>query len=398
MLTGESIPIVKTPLSKKNEIYSDKFKINTLYSGTEVLSSNTVTRAYVYRTGFFTAKGNLLLSILYPKSSHFSMYSDSLKFVAFMSIFAFLGMIYSSIVLYLENATIWDRVIKVLDIITIAVPPSLPLALTIGLSYSSWRLSRKKIFCISPQRINVSGMINHVCFDKTGTLTFDSLNLLGILPIGETGQFQELIEKENIKIEASDIFHTSLMSCHGLGYVNDIIVGDPLEIEIYNSTNSKLEEDIVINLDSNVSVSILKRFEFLSELQRMSVIVGIEKERILFTKGSPEIFKTLANVETLPNDYDSVLESLTKKGYRVLSIGMKSLEDEIEGELKREDFEFNLKFLGFIILQNKVKPSTRETIRNLNEVHISSVMVTGDNPRKIIQFNLSHCNIHWKRM
>jgi cation-transporting P-type ATPase 13A2 len=250
--------------------------------------------------------------------------------------------------------------------------------LTIGLSYSSWRLSRKKIFCISPQRINVSGMINHVCFDKTGTLTFDSLNLLGILPVGETIEFQELIEKENIKMEASDIFHTSLMSCHGLGYVNEIIVGDPLEIEIYNSTNSKLEDDKVTNLDSNVSVSILKRFEFLSELQRMSVIVGIEKQRILITKGSPEIFKTLANVETLPKDYESVLESLTKKGYRVLSIGMKSIEDdEVEGELKREDFEFNLNFLGFIILQNKVKPSTRETIRNLNDVKISSVMVTG---------------------
>jgi cation-transporting P-type ATPase 13A2 len=127
MLTGESIPIVKTPLAKQNEIYSDKFKINTLYSGTEVLSSNTTTRAYVYRTGFFTAKGNLLLSILYPKSSHFSLYSDSLKFVAFMSMFAFLGVIYSSIVLYLQNATLWDRVIKVLDVITIAVPPSLPL-------------------------------------------------------------------------------------------------------------------------------------------------------------------------------------------------------------------------------------------------------------------------------
>lgn len=55
---------------------------------------------------------------------------------------------------------------KALDVITIAVPPALPAALTTGIIYAQRRLKRKGIFCISPQRINVCGQLNLVCFDK----------------------------------------------------------------------------------------------------------------------------------------------------------------------------------------------------------------------------------------
>ena len=55
---------------------------------------------------------------------------------------------------------------KALDVITIAVPPALPAALTTGIIYAQKRLKKRGIFCISPQRINVCGQLNLVCFDK----------------------------------------------------------------------------------------------------------------------------------------------------------------------------------------------------------------------------------------
>lgn len=55
---------------------------------------------------------------------------------------------------------------KALDVITIAVPPALPAALSTGIIYAQRRLKKKGIFCISPQRINVCGQLNLVCFDK----------------------------------------------------------------------------------------------------------------------------------------------------------------------------------------------------------------------------------------
>lgn len=62
-----------------------------------------------------------------------------------------------------------------LDLLTITVPPALPAAMTIGTVFAISRLKKKKIFCISPPRINVSGRVNLMVFDKTGTLTEDGL-------------------------------------------------------------------------------------------------------------------------------------------------------------------------------------------------------------------------------
>ncbi len=52
--------------------------------------------------------------------------------------------------------------------ITIAVPPALPAALSAGLVYAQNRLKKANIFCISPRSINICGSINTVVFDKVG--------------------------------------------------------------------------------------------------------------------------------------------------------------------------------------------------------------------------------------
>lgn len=59
-----------------------------------------------------------------------------------------------------------DTTTMALLLFTVTVPPVLPAALTTGIVYAQKRLRKKKIFCISPQRINICGQINLVCFDK----------------------------------------------------------------------------------------------------------------------------------------------------------------------------------------------------------------------------------------
>jgi cation-transporting ATPase 13A2 len=48
-------------------------------------------------------------------------------------------------------------------------------------------------------------------------------------------------------------------------------------------------------------------------------------------------------------------------------------------KLTRADVESDLEFLGFIIFENKLKPSTASVISELNEAKIRNVMCTGDN-------------------
>jgi cation-transporting ATPase 13A3/4/5 len=75
-------------------------------------------------------------------------------------------------------------IVNSLDLITITVPPALPTCLSIGVSFALARLAKKKIYCISPNKVNVGGKITIMCFDKTGTLTEDGLDLYGIRAIG----------------------------------------------------------------------------------------------------------------------------------------------------------------------------------------------------------------------
>jgi cation-transporting ATPase 13A2 len=184
MLTGESIPVMKNALPPTTEIYNlEDCKKYTLFGGTEVIQSryygDKKVVALVIRTSFVTTKGGLIRSILYPKATKFRFYTDSLKFILFMSIIAVGGFLFFLPHFISEGTDPSVIVDRSLDLLTITVPPALPAAMTVGMMYSLSRLKKKKIFCISPPRINVAGRVNLMVFDKTGTLTEDGLNVHG---------------------------------------------------------------------------------------------------------------------------------------------------------------------------------------------------------------------------
>ena len=47
--------------------------------------------------------------------------------------------------------------------------------------------------------------------------------------------------------------------------------------------------------------------------------------------------------------------------------------------MNRADVESNLDFIGFVIFENKLKPTTTGVLKELLKANIASVMVTGDN-------------------
>jgi len=74
---------------------------------------------------------------------------------------------------------------------------------------------------------------------------------------------------------------------------------------------------------------LLKRFDFTSALQRMSVIAlnTLDNSYHSFVKGSPEKIKELSSKSSLPEDFDAVLETYTLEGYRVIALAQKRLEN-----------------------------------------------------------------------
>ena len=92
-----------------------------------------------------------------------------------------------------------DLFVKFCDLVTVTVPPGLPVSMTFGIVYALEKMKKKSIFCISPNKTILGGMTDMICFDKTGTLTEDFMDFSTLLPItikDEQIQFSEPIVKE----------------------------------------------------------------------------------------------------------------------------------------------------------------------------------------------------------
>lgn len=142
-------------------------------------------------------------------------------------------------------------------------------------------------------------------------------------------------------------------------------------------------EDEEYIFSNHYELGIVRRFEFSSKLQRMSVIVKNANESYYkaFCKGSPEKIKELCKSETIPDDFNDTLSKYTSKGFRVLGIAMKVLKMSYvqSQQVQREVIEKNMIFLGFLIFQNKLKDRTRNTIETLQQANLKMLMATGDN-------------------
>ena len=188
MLTGESIPVMKSSLPNvQSEVYSEKgAEKHTLFGGTIVIQTKPVgdepVWAMVKNTGFLTTKGSLIRDILYPKEIKFKFYSDGFKFVGIMAILALVAM-GTTVPMQIDiNVPVEVLVDRALDLLTVTVPPALPAAMSCGIVFAISRLKKLDIFCISPPRINLAGQISTFVFDKTGTLTEEGLTVLGFRP------------------------------------------------------------------------------------------------------------------------------------------------------------------------------------------------------------------------
>uniref|UniRef100_A0A8B9PET1 Cation-transporting ATPase n=1 Tax=Apteryx owenii TaxID=8824 RepID=A0A8B9PET1_APTOW len=405
MLTGESIPVTKTPLPLTESSMpwkthsTEDYRRHVLFCGTEVIQAKPTgrgpVRAVVLQTGFNTAKGDLVRSILYPKPMNFKLYRDAFKFIIGLSLIGVLGLIYT-VCVFVYHKPVAEVVAMALLLFTVSVPPAIPAALTTGIVYAQRRLKKKKIFCISPQRINICGQINLVCFDKTGTLTEDGLDLWGVIP-SEGSRFQKIHKFPSSTPLPWGPVCGAMVSCHSLVVLDEKIQGDPLDLKMFEATHWEIEDcstaqdgagafdTCIVRPGPKAStapvegIAILHQFPFSSGLQRMSVVTQkIGKEQYdLYMKGAPETVTSFCRQETVPANFLKELKTHTSQGFRVIALAHKVLN--LGGDADVEAAESDLEFLGLLVMENRLKRETEPVLRELAAARIRSVMVTGDN-------------------
>ncbi len=136
--------------------------------------------------------------------------------------------------------------------------------------------------------------------------------------------------------------------------------------------------------DNKYQLIVIKRFEFSSKFQSMSVIVKnfLDESYRFYIKGAPEKIVQACMDETVPKNFEEIHISYTKEGFRVLACATKVLpsRNDYHTEKDRRKFENELCFLGMIIFKNKLKRDTKHVISNLKNSNCNLVMATGDNP------------------
>ncbi|CAM1327394.1 Uncharacterised protein g9500 [Pycnogonum litorale] len=410
-LTGESIPVTKTPLPHDDfKLFDDsEHAKHVLFCGTKVIQSryygDEKVKAVVINTGFLTKKGKLIQSIMFPKPVDFKFSQDAAKFIMFLFLIALCGFAYTIVVMERHGENAGTIAKRALDLITIVVPPALPAAMTIGIIYAQNRLSGVGIFCISPRSINISGGINCACFDKTGTLTEEGLDVCGVVPASDRKLDDLQSDIQSIPVDGP--LMACMAVCHSLTIIDQEVVGDPLDVKMYESTGWEIEEPDVDDSNKyemitptvihppkkpsiddgqmdNLDIGIIRQFTFSSHLQRMSVVTRTlsGKRFELYAKGSPEMISSLCLPETVPVNFADVLQKYTMKGFRVIGLGHRTLPKinytKVQ-KVKREDVECELTFLGLLVMENRIKMETSPTIQILHQANIKTIMITGDN-------------------
>lgn len=262
------------------------------------------------------------------------------------------------------------------------------------------------------------------------------MDMWGVVPKSSTNQFQ--IPLKDISRLPYDHFLFGMVTCHSITVINGSMIGDPLDLKMFESTGWVLEDvnnipenekfgliyptilrqpkhvtletetdaetiaktvpvmrqssvdDLLANVglsysEMNFDHGIVREFPFTSNLQRMSVITRCLSAQgfNVYCKGSPEILQQLCQPESLPDDYTQQLSTFAKRGFRIIAVGFKALNSKLNytkvQRLSREEVEHNLEFLGFVILENRLKPDTTAVINSLNLANIRTIMITGDN-------------------
>jgi predicted P-type ATPase len=322
-----------------------------------------------------------------------------MKFLAVLGLIAAIAATNRIIDSVRNGQTLVDAILSSLDLVTIAVPPALPLILTVGVGFSLQRLKQVMIYCINPERLNYAGRLDTMCWDKTGTITVTKLLFDGVHKYPDCSKPLDFSEKHVLSDPLS--LERIMTICHGVVRNGERLSGHSLDLESFSQTEWELSvnhpetiryQGLTLNVSNVVHPPksnhspfyVIKRLEFDAHLQRSSVIAFSphDSSPFVYTKGSPEAIKSICIPSSIPADYDELCSQNSIEGFYVIACAVRACSQTDLKNLanqKRSQIEHDLTFIGFLLFRNPLKKAAADTFRQLKQANIKSIIITGDN-------------------
>lgn len=280
------------------------------------------------------------------------------------------------------------------------VPEGLPAAISVALSLGMKNLFKKNVLVKRLSAVETLGSVGIICTDKTGTITRNELMVTRVYLDGKeyevdgegyypNGKFYLVGKQINPKnVEGMEMIFSIGNFCNGASLSEEngtySIIGDPTEgalivaggkyfgnSEEYKAGKEKIWEN-----------------PFDSKRMRMSVILGNEKEKISYVKGSPDVLldlcdKILINgekrnlTEELKNNIRAEYNQMSSEALRVLAFAYRNMEDISENDYVKES-EKKLIWVGMMGMIDPPRIGVSEAILKCAKMGIRVMMITGD--------------------
>ena len=251
-------------------------------------------------------------------------------------------------------------------IIVVAVPEGLPMMITLVLSSNMKRMLKNNVLVRKLVGIETAGSLNILFTDKTGTLTKGKLEVSCFVDaeLNEYNSILELKKYNNLSNIVLKSIYYNTSSTFSNGYITG---GNSTDKSIlkFIQKNPELNYEIVktepFSSKNKYSKSVIKKDNHYEYLIKGAYEKILPKCTKYYTKGGNKL-------SINKNKIENYLKSITNKGIRVIVLAT-SNNDKFD----------ELTLVGIICIKDEVRNEAIDAIKMINDAHIQTVMITGDN-------------------
>jgi Ca2+-transporting ATPase len=357
-LTGESSEVVKNiELIDASASVSDRK--NMIYAGTTVVSGYG--RAVVIAVGKQTEFGRISTLVTQTAAEPTPLERDMKRFARQLS--GIMIIVAGGLFLFglYRGMSVPDMAAVSAAVAVAAVPEGLLVSMTVILAVGTRRMVKRNALVRKLVAAETLGGVNVMCIDKTGTIT------TGDMEVVEVRSGVRLLAISG-KMEIETVLKRALWA---LG-------GSEQESGGGNQTERTLRVFVQKNITTKESDewSVIESLPFNSKEKFAAKVISKGADRETIILGAPDVLLERSGINDAERSmYAKVLDDMTARGLRVLLIARK------EGGATDGDILTDSKPIGFIGLQDPIRPHIADVVRQAKSAGVRTIMITGDHPQ-----------------
>jgi len=273
-----------------------------------------------------------------------------------------------------------------------AIPEGLVVAVTIILAIGMQRILRRHALVRNLQAAETLGSTSVICTDKTGTLTEGNMQVVSLVTNDYHYQNLHQVERHNIKALEELLFSLNIgMLCNDAqvmqasgGSDDTVVVGNFTERALLtagvqlglNQRELALEEPRISSIPFNSTTKYMATFHKHPKVGRR-----------IYMKGAPErvvdmcthIRSGAASTRFTAKhraDFEAKAMEHSAAGLRILALAYKDMPRDTESIVMNDCS--GATFVGFVVIQDPLRPGMKEIFARTRSAGITTVMITGD--------------------